>query len=58
MGKICTACGFSPPKTEQEPPPKPTKPLVTEEPEHEKCPNCGKEGTMQEVADEEEEEEE
>ena len=50
MSKRCTACGVTPPKVEQEPPPKPTKPLLTDN-EPEKCPNCGKEGTMEEVAE-------
>ncbi len=57
MSKFCIACGFGPVKVQQPPPPKPTKPLgASEEPE--KCPNCGKEGSMREEADRDEEEEE
>lgn len=48
MTKVCKACGVAPAQPEPPVPPKHggiAKPV--EEPE--KCPNCGKEGTMEEV---------
>ncbi len=48
--KICIACGWKP--LEPEAPTKRDKPF----PEREKCPNCGKEGTLREETEEEAEE--
>ncbi len=50
MPKVCTECGFAAPMPEPPVPPKGagTVPPV-EEPN--KCLNCGKEGTMEEVPD-------
>ena len=45
--KICIACGWKP--LEPEAPGKHVPPL----PEREKCPNCGKEGTLREEPEEE-----
>jgi hypothetical protein len=57
MTKICTACGVSPAEPEA---PVPPKGIETSDapPEPEACPNCGKEGTMEDVVETPEEDEE
>ena len=51
MTKVCSACGWRP--LEPEPPTKRIKPLK----EHEKCPGCGRVGTLKEEEENGEEEE-
>lgn len=50
MTKVCKECGFAPAEIEQPVPPKGAAAVMVEE-EPTKCPNCGKEGTMEEVPD-------
>jgi hypothetical protein len=44
MGKVCTACGFTPMPTDEDE-------LVPPPIEEQSCPNCGEVGTMEEVED-------
>lgn len=48
MTRVCKECGVAPAEVEQPAPPKGASTMV-EEKEPEKCPNCGKVGTMEEV---------
>ena len=48
MPKICKDCKVAPMEVEAPVPPKGGEPAKEVE-EPEKCPNCGKEGTMEEV---------
>lgn len=50
MTKICKECGVAPAEVEEPAPPKEAGTML-EEKEPEKCSNCGKEGTMEEVPD-------
>jgi len=50
MPKVCRECGFAAPTPEPPVPPK-AGGTVLEVEEPNKCLNCGKEGTMEDVAD-------
>ena len=50
MTRICTACGVSPAMPEPEPPASATG-VLPEVNDPDKCSNCGKEGTMQDVVE-------
>ena len=53
MTKVCTNCGVAPVIPEPEPPPGATA-VPAEPTDPKKCPNCGHEGELQDVAEPEE----